>query len=1079
MGIETATIVMADLVASTELRVGLGEERADQLRRDVDDALAAAVVANGGRIVKGLGDGVLAMFGGATDAVTAAVAMHQAAVALGGGIGARLGLRVGCSAGDVSLEDGDCFGTPVVEAARLCSTAEPGQVLVADVVRVLARGRGGHAFESCGALDLKGLPEPVVAWSVPWEPAADAGTARTEAPYVGRAKERRLLQELLAQTAEGAGATVLVAGEPGIGKSRLVTEACRELDSHDVLWGGCHDGDVLPGTAFAEAITTWARRRDASVLVDDLGPEGPVIATLAPTLRDLAPSLPEAPAVPGDAAIARLQDAVSQWVAGLCSQGPVVLVIDDLHWADDTTVRLLRTVARAARQQRLLLIGTYRETDLDRNHPFAEALPLLRREAEPTRIALDGLGIDEVTELLGRMAGHDVPAAFAALLADQCGGNPFFIRETVLHLAEEGRIELRDGVWTATTDDLGIPEGVREVLGRRLARLSDTANHLLSVGALFEVAFSFPVVCDVAGIDENVALDAIDEALTAQVITATGDFDRYAFTHALFRHTLVGELNPSRQVRAHRAIAEAMEKRIRGVPSPGEAASLARHYHRSSAMPGAERGVPHALQAASHAEASSAFAEAHELCAIARELLEEDDDRRIEIQHRLTTNAVLARITIDEQVREATLLGELVAAERGDDAAADMLTQVVETSFGLDDAVMTWQLAGVARRWLRPDRRDTTWVSLRGHELTELEATSPDFHGLSLDTPERRELFEVCWTDLDRVNFSWSTGFPGRPVALRFLERSWEVPLDEAFLRFNAGKDIPRMIERFATGGAEALASGRIGHALLSISFEIRGHLVLGDHAAADRGFAEGAELAPRLSERSSAVFLYMACYSFAGWTRGVPLLLGDSGIDDESERNPNTSWAGMAIRVGGAATRAWLDPDDPAPIEDIELVVPAVEGAAGYAPNYPIILHSAVATHWWLQRRDLLEPLRRNLEAKVLEPDQRYLETDGRWIAARIASLEGRHDDARAWFDAARAELEAEGLLGLLASVEFDVALAESRAGAAGDPDRFAAAVERVHELTTHPTMAAWRERLASVPAPGDQSQSTTRTSQ
>lgn len=378
----------------------------------------------------------------------------------------------------------------------------------------------------------------------------------------------------------------------------------RELD----LDFRSHDGDVVPGAAFAEAITSWARRLDASDLVAALGPEGPVLASLAPPLRGLAPGLSEPPAVPDDAAIARLQDAVCQWAARLPADGPVVLVMDDLHWADDTTVRLLRAVARTARHQRLVLVGTYRETDLDRTHPFAEALPVLRREAEPTRIALEGLDVDEVGDLLGRMAGHDVPAAFAELLAEQCAGNPFFIREIILHLAEEGRISRRDGEWTATTTDLGIPKGVREVLGRRLARLSPTANQLLSVGALFEVSCPLPVVCDVAKVDEDEALDAIDEALAAQVIRPAGEFDRYAFTHALFRHTLVGELNPSRQVRTHRAIGEAMEKRIAGRPTPAEVASLARHFHRSSAMPGGERGVPHALQAAAHAEASAWWA---------------------------------------------------------------------------------------------------------------------------------------------------------------------------------------------------------------------------------------------------------------------------------------------------------------------------------------------------------------------------------------------------------------------------------------------------------------------------------------
>ena len=1065
MAIETATIVMADLVASTELRVVSGEERADQLRRDVDAALADAVDEGGGRIVKGLGDGILAVFGGATDAVTAAVGMQQAMLRVGRAVGVRLGLRVGCSAGDVSVEAGDCFGTPVVEAARLCSAAAEGQVLVADVVRVLARGRGGHVFESRGALELKGLPEPVVAWSVVWEPAEGEGVRR-EAPYVGREQERRVLRELIANAAEGAGTTVLVAGEPGIGKSRLVAEACRELEPTQVLWGGCHDGDVVPGAAFAEAITAWARRLDAPDLVEALGPEGPVLASLAPPLRTLAPDLPEPPAVPGDAAIARLQDAVCQWAERLPADGPAVLVLDDLHWADDTTVRLLRAVARSARHHRLVVIGTYRETDLDRTHAFADALPELRREAEPTRIGLEGLDAGEVRALLGRMAGHDVPPAFAELLTEQCAGNPFFIRETVLHLAEEGRIAQRDGEWTATTDDLGIPEGVREVLGRRLARLSPTANQLLAVGALFEVSFPLPVVCDVANVEEDDALDAIDEALAAQVVRPTAEFDHYAFTHALFRHTLVSELNPSRQVRAHRAIAEAIEKRMAGVPSPTEAATLARHYHRSSAMPGSERGVPHAMQAAGHAEASSAFREAYELCVIARELLGDDDDRRLEVQERLTNDAVLAQVDVDVQVREATLLGEMVAEDRGADAAADAVGDVVWTCSSLDDFPTVWALARVARRWLSEDRRDEVWLRLRSLELNEREAMDPDFHGLSLDTPERREVFDATWAQ--PTSFPWVGigGAPSRPVVRRFLEHA-DDPAQEGILRFLGALDPGRMAACLQEARAADLAAGLVGRALDWTTFRIRGLLVIGDQDAAEEAFADGAELVPRLAERSNPVFQYMACYAFAGWLRGTPLLLEDSGIDRQSEEDPNTRWVATAIRAGAALTRAWLGDDPDAVLAATEDVLPAVEGAAGYAPNYPLIVHSAVAAHWWSERTDHLDVLRRNLETKVLEPDQRYLETDGRWIAARIASLEGRHDDARRWFDAARGELEADGALGLLAGVEFDAALAESRAGTAGDLARFASAADRMHELTTHPLMAAWRERLAGVPAP------------
>ena len=162
MASQTATILVTDLVGSTELRVALGEERAEALRRTHDRLLTEAVTGNGGEVIKGLGDGVLALFSGAAEAVGAAVAIQQA-------VGAhvqrhpddRLSVRIGISAGDVTLEDDDCFGTPVVEASRLCAEAQGDEILVADLVRLLARGRGDHEFVPAGERTLKGLPDPV------------------------------------------------------------------------------------------------------------------------------------------------------------------------------------------------------------------------------------------------------------------------------------------------------------------------------------------------------------------------------------------------------------------------------------------------------------------------------------------------------------------------------------------------------------------------------------------------------------------------------------------------------------------------------------------------------------------------------------------------------------------------------------------------------------------------------------------------------------------------------------------------------------------------------------------------------
>src|SRR4051794_10113591 len=555
MGTQTATILVTDLVGSTALRGEVGEDRAEALRRSHDRALVEAAQANGGTVVKGLGDGVLVMFAGAAEAVAAGIAMQRAVDLLARSERLPLMIRVGVSAGDVTLEEGDCFGTPVVEASRLCAAADGGHVLVAEVVRVLARGRGGHEMTSIGDLDLKGLPEPVPTFDVGWEPAAGAADLRTRTPYVGREREREVLAGRIAAACDGTGGLVLVAGEPGIGKTRLTNEVCAQFDGVVTLFGGCHDGDVVPYAPFAEAITTWVRHSPLDAVRAALGGDGAVIARLAPAIHEVLPDVGEPRPVPADAETARLHDAIGQVITRLASESPVVLVVDDLHWADEATVGMLRALARVAARVRLVVVGTYRETDLDRRHPFAAALPLLQREVEPTRIALDGLDADDVRALLERLSGHDVPPEFAMLLASETDGNPFFLRETLLHLVDEGRLREVDGVWVAAPGDLGIPAGVRDVIGRRLSRLSPDANKLLAAGALFEVAFPLAVVAAVTKIDEDDALDAIDEALDARIVAASGEFDHYAFTHALFRHTLVEEVNPSRPGRLHPSIA--------------------------------------------------------------------------------------------------------------------------------------------------------------------------------------------------------------------------------------------------------------------------------------------------------------------------------------------------------------------------------------------------------------------------------------------------------------------------------------------------------------------------------------------
>jgi len=246
----TVTILFTDLVGSTALATSMGEEEAEQLRRAHFQLLRNAVAASGGMEVKNLGDGLMVAFTGVRDAVDCAVAIQQGIDRHNRrGTQPPLAIRVGISTGDAVSEDGDWFGIPVIEAARLCAACAGGEILCAEVVRVLAGGRGGHAFEPVGPLQLRGLPDPVPTWCVRWEPAIGAlplpPGVRFEfsSPFVGRARERAALDAAWRAVAAGERRVVLLEGDGGSGASRLAIEVALAAHAQGatVLFGRCDE----------------------------------------------------------------------------------------------------------------------------------------------------------------------------------------------------------------------------------------------------------------------------------------------------------------------------------------------------------------------------------------------------------------------------------------------------------------------------------------------------------------------------------------------------------------------------------------------------------------------------------------------------------------------------------------------------------------------------------------------------------------------------------------------------------------------------------------------------------------------
>ena len=738
-----------------------------------------------------------------------------------------------------------------------------------------------------------------------------------------------------------------------------------------------------------------------------LGAEAAVVGRMVSVVADALPGTGEPLPVPRDAEIARLHDAIGQVLLRLAETAPVLLVVDDLHWADDATVGMLRALSRVALRGRILVIGTYRETDVDRRHPFAQALAILQREVEPTRIALSGLETSDVQTMLERIAEHAVPEELAAMLATETDGNPFFLRETLLHLVEEGQLRFEDGAWSVagSITDLGLPAGIRDVIGRRLSRLSDATNRLLSAGALFEVAFPLTVAADVAGVEEDEALDAIDAALEARIVRATDTFDEYAFTHALFRHALVEELNPSRQVRMHRAIATALEKQLRGLPTPAQAAALARHYHRSAALPNAEQGVPFALdrgrrRGAALRPARGVRGARRRARALVRRRRARARARPAARRRPRCTRASAPRRCCGPRPRP----DELTRLLEGDDAACDFVQNLAAEAAMLDDLRLAWDIGAVARQWLRSDRRDETYLVLRSFELSQAEFDDPDHPGIPLETPERRELIELTRTLPRTSGATLFNPFVGsRAEAQRALEvvasddGGWVV-LGPLWI-LGAHREMRDILSGRID---DLLARGVIAAAVFDLAVLARLHTVLGEYDDAQTRLDEGFALLPRISETSNPALQLFAAFVLGRTVRGELVASADLAGFAPFGDSPDVRWAWIAV----TAFRGHLLAQEGNAGEAIDVlheVLPVIERAGGWAQNYPALVYSATQILWHLQRTDELETLERNVRTKVVEPDVRYPEAPGRVALAQLCALDGRTDEARHWFDEAR----------------------------------------------------------------------------
>jgi class 3 adenylate cyclase len=593
---QTVTILFTDVVGSTELSSRLGPEASDKLRQNHFSLLRQALAANGGSEVKNLGDGLMAVFSTPSSAVACAVTMQQAVEHDNRRSADRVGLRIGLSGGEVTIEDDDYFGDPVVEAARICAICEGGQILAADIVRVMAGRRSAHCFVEAGEQNLKGLPDPVAVCSIEWEPTTDTSgiplPERLETPsrslfgFFGRRQELEHLVEALKHSIEGSRRTAFISGEPGIGKTTL----CRQLaqTAHElgvcVLYGRCDEDLTISYQPFAEALNHLVINCDDSLLSEHVDECGGALLSLVPALAKRTPRASESLGADLDSERLRLFGAVMQILASASANAGVLLVVDDLHWADKASLQLLRHVCSSTQLSNVMVVGTYRDSELSAGNALSDTLASLRREANAERVDLDGLDDSDILEMMEQVAGQTMEqdgVELAHAVRRETDGNAFFTTELLRHLGETGLVYQDDtGRWVARDDlyERGLPQSVREVVGQRIDRLGDQMRRVLSAAAVIGREFDIEVLAAVVDIDEDDLLDIVEEGVNAGLLTEVeGTVERFSFAHALTQHTLYEDLGATRRSRGHRKIADVLEQLYGSAPET-RAAELARHF---------------------------------------------------------------------------------------------------------------------------------------------------------------------------------------------------------------------------------------------------------------------------------------------------------------------------------------------------------------------------------------------------------------------------------------------------------------------------------------------------------------------
>jgi DNA-binding SARP family transcriptional activator len=437
---------------------------------------------------------------------------------------------------------------------------------------------------------------------------------------IGRERELAVLLEGFQNALSGRGRLFLIAGEPGIGKSRLadeLAERARERGALTLFGRAWEAGGAPAYWPWVQAIRSYVRDRDPDTVREQLGSGAADVAQMLPELRELLPEIGAPPSLDPEGARFRLFDATASFFRRAAVPQPIVLVLDDLHAADAPSLLLLEFIAQQLHEARILAVAAYRDVELEPEDPLSSTLTELARHAT-SRLQLTGLDKDDVGRFIEVAQGVEPPQGLLWAIHSQTEGNPLFVGEILRLLAAEGR--LNDAV-EAPGRRLVIPPTVREVIGRRLRRLSDDCRGVLTLASVLGREFDLEALVRVSEHDLDALLPLLDEAISARVVEVPGAHRRLVFAHALIRDSLYDELPAMRRMRLHQQVGEVLEALYASDPDP-HLAELAYHSYEAVPAGDATRAVRYAQRAGDRAATLLAYEEAARLYALGLETIE-------------------------------------------------------------------------------------------------------------------------------------------------------------------------------------------------------------------------------------------------------------------------------------------------------------------------------------------------------------------------------------------------------------------------------------------------------------------------